>query len=551
MERILAEDPRAAIIERIEAEHSQELDDYWGDSYAGVRADIIQTYYEQYAPYVAAAERIADHIDATPTQLAPLLSARTGNTVLLKREDLQRHHSFKGRGAANRYLELSEDERTAGVVAASAGNFAQGVAGMAGAGATIFMPVTTPAVKVQSVRNLGASVWLEGNSYSDAYAAAIDYNRSAGKTFLHPFGDEAVIHGQGTIALEMLRYNPEITHLVVPIGGGGLIAGMAEAAKAINPNVKVIGVQYDKSAAMHRSVLAGEIVELAETGGFSDGTNVKKVADSTLQRVQRYVDEILTVSEDDIVLAINDFYEETRGYLEPAGALAIAGVKQLSQRPEVRNQVLGAVCSGANISPDKIKYVIERAAQLEGRQTLLSVALPERPGALREFCESVVGNHSIREFRYAYAGDVGATIMIGVETTGQGDKRSFLQALETQGYDFDDHSADSVEQTVVRSQAGGPSRLHDREVSFVVEFPERAGALRDFLRTVGDDWNITRFDYQASSSDTGTVLISYGMESMDETSVITDRLRQTGFEATRIIPPRLMRSAGRLTTSVA
>lgn len=521
------------------------------DGYIGkpeTQASVVLEFIEQTWPALVAAERIKNVVEHTPLQYAPGLSARVGNHVTMKREDLQSVHSFKIRGAANRMLQMTDAERAAGVITTSAGNHAQGVARMAqrlGIPATIIMPVTTPLVKIEAVKSYGANIVLEGDNYSEAEVVRSALQEQTGATFIHAFDDDAVIAGQGTVGLEIMKSEPNTDYIFVPIGGGGLAAGVIQAAKSVNPDVKIIGVQYEGSDAMAQSVMRGEKVTLDQVGRYSDGTAVATVGSKSFDIVKTGIDEIITVSEDEIILATNDFYNETRNYLEPAGALAIAGMKQFCDRPNApKNKLMTVVCSGGNLAPEKISYTIERAAILEGRRALLSIALPEEPGALRKLCR-VLGPHNINQFRYAYDDARTGEILIELNLADSSDKAAVLDLLSTGAYEYVDHMNDPVALRHASHMVGGPSSLPaGEETTFEITFPERAGALLKFLDTVGDTWNITRFDYVGDNSETGNVLISYHTPQPNDAEQLRERLERTGYLHQQTQPGRLSKFAG-------
>ncbi len=525
-----------------------ETDSYFGES--EIQQDIIRTYAEKNWPFLAAAERIEPYITRTELQEAPGLSATTGNRVLLKREDLQQGvRSFKIRGAANRMLQLSDEEKARGVITVSAGNHAQGVATMAhklDIAATIIMPTTTPQVKIDAIRAHKAAIVLQGNNYSEALSHGTALLDKSGNTYIHAFGDPAVIEGQGTIGLEILADAPHASHVFVPIGGGGLAAGVGSAIKQLRPDVKIIGVQYEHSDAMAQSIELDDVVTLESVGGFSDGTAVAAVSPQTFTLVREHVDEIIRVSEDDIVLATSDFYTETRNYLEPAGALGLAGLQKYSRETGTQNQTMVAICSGGNIAPEKIAFTIERAALLRGQRALLSISIPERPGALRQLCRNVLNDHNITEFRYAYTHAQQAAILIGLSLTDSTAKSNLLQTLHEQQYIYQDHAVNALAQQHASHMVGGPSRLKPgQEATFHVSFPERPGALLRFLDTIGKNWNITRFDYCGSSSDTGNVLISFAIASKKDRQKLMERLTKTGYQTERITTGKLQQFIGK------
>ena len=446
----------------------------------------------------------------TPLQAAPKLSRTLGCQVLLKREDLQPVHSFKIRGAYQKIAGLSEMERQKGVIAASAGNHAQGVALSAqklGMNALIVMPRTTPSIKVEAVKGFGAEVELVGDNYSEAYEHCLHRIDETGMTFIHPFDDLEVIAGQGTVALEILEQNPEVTHIFVPIGGGGLIAGIAEAVKNQKPDVQIIGVEPTDSCAMHDSVQAGHPVALPHVGIFADGVAVKKVGEHTFQKVVEYVDRCMTVTTDQICAAIKSIFEDTRSIVEPAGALAVAGIAASSLPSDA---VAVAICSGANMTFERLQFIAERTLLGSGKEALFTVTLKEEPNALKEFCEKVVRDHNITEFNYRLHKRSEAHIFVGVGFSGPEDKQKFTNTMSQNGYDFIDLSDDQIAKEHIRHMVGGISNSTSNERLYTVGFPERPGALHDFLQIVGSsDVNISLFHYRGQGGDVGRVLIGF------------------------------------------
>lgn len=464
----------------------------------------------------------------TPLQLAPKLSAKVGCTVLLKREDLQPVHSFKIRGAYQKIAGLTEAEKVKGVIAASAGNHAQGVALSAkrlGIKALIIMPRTTPAIKVEAVQSYGAEVELVGDNYSEAYEHCLSRIAETGMTFIHPFDDPEVIAGQGTVGAELIEQNPSVTHVFVPIGGGGLIAGVAEVIKKQRPDVKIIGVEPIDSCAMHDSVKAGHVVELSHVGIFADGVAVKKVGQHTFEKVQSYVDDCITVTTDQICAAIKNIFEDTRSIVEPAGALAIAGIGA-SNLPS--DTVAVAICSGANMSFERLQFIAERTLLGSGKEALLAVELPEEPNALKTFCENVVQDHNISEFNYRLHDRSKAYIFVGIGIKDDRDKQRFIQTLQENSYHFTDLSDDDISKEHIRHMVGGKSQNTQNEKLYTVGFPERPGALSDFLRIVGGNGdNISLFHYRGQGGDVGRVLIGFESEDHD---LLQRKLSQSSYD---------------------
>ncbi len=454
--------------------------------------------------------RVADVLpEPTPLDPARNLSERLGHPVLLKREDLTPVFSFKLRGAYNRIAALSEAERARGVIAASAGNHAQGVAFAArrlGIRCRIVMPRTTPAIKVAAVRALGARIDLVGDSYSDAAVFSDELALATSAVQIPPFDDLDVIAGQGTIGLEILRQAPRnLGSIFVPIGGGGLVSGIAAVVKELRPDVRIIGVQSASSDAMRRSLAEGRRVRLDRVGIFADGVAVKEVGELTFDLCRRNLDGIVVVSTDEICAAIQDAFEDTRTVLEPAGALAIAGVKRACAENALAAGPVVAIASGANISFAKLGYVAERAEVGQVREAILVVTIPERPGAFLEFCH-VVGERSVTEFNYRLGSRDAADVFVGVEVSGAEELRALVQSFESQGCKCDDLSRDNLAKTHVRHMVGGRSTNARDEVLYTFEFPERPGALLEFLKSLGARWNISLFHYRNHGSAFGRVL---------------------------------------------
>jgi threonine dehydratase len=479
--------------------------------------------------------RVADVLpDATPLHPAPVLSERIGHSVLLKREDLTPVFSFKLRGAYNRLAQLTDTERGAGVIAASAGNHAQGVAYGArklGIAARIVMPRTTPAIKVVAVRRLGAHVDLIGDNYTDAAAACATLAAETHMTLVPPFDDLDVIAGQGTIGLEVLRQAPrDLAAILVPVGGGGLAAGVASVVKALRPQVRVIGVQPDDSDAMTRSLAAGHRITLPTVGIFADGVAVKQVGEHTFPLCQRYLDACITVSVDEICAAIQDGFEDTRSILEPAGALAIAGVRRLAERGELPDGTIVAVTSGANMNFARLGYVAERVQVGAHHEALLAVTIPERPGAFLDFCRAV-GARNVTEFNYRLADRQAAHIFVGVEVENAAETHRLIDVLTAAGYACLDLSHDDLAATHVRHMVGGRAITATDELFLSFEFPERPGALLQFLTALDSRWNLSLFHYRNYGAAFGRVLC--GLEvPLAERPDLRRRLETLGFSYT-------------------
>jgi threonine dehydratase len=462
--------------------------------------------------------RVYDVARETPLDAAPRLSERLGNEVLLKREDLQPVFSFKLRGAYNKVAHLSDRERSRGIIAASAGNHAQGVAYSARVlklRAVIVMPETTPQIKVDAVKAMGAEVVLVGDSYADAKAHCDTLIEETGMTFIHPFDDPLVIAGQGTVGAEILRHSQDrLSAVFVPVGGGGLISGIAGYIKALHPDVTIIGVEPFEADAMYRSIAVGRRVQLDHVGIFADGVAVREVGERTFAIVQQTVDEIVRVTNDEICAAIKDVFDDTRSVMEPAGALATAGLKSWVERTGARNQSLVTVLSGANINFDRLRFVAERAEVGEARETLLAVTIPERAGAFREFC-SVIGRRTVTEFNYRLASRDQAHIFVGFATESRHDGAQLAAQLNAAGYETADLTGNEMAKLHVRHMVGGhaPGVRNERLCRF--EFPERPGALAQFLEKLGGRWNISLFHYRNHGADFGRVLAGFEVVDSD------------------------------------
>jgi threonine dehydratase len=463
--------------------------------------------------------KVYDVAIETPLDVAATLSARLRNRVLLKREDQQPVFSFKLRGAYNKMANMSEAERARGVIAASAGNHAQGVALAAeklGCRATIVMPVTTPHIKIGAVEARGATVVLHGDSYSDAYAKALELKKKSGATFVHPYDDPDVIAGQGTIGMEILRQWPgPLDAIFVAIGGGGLIGGVAAYVKRVRPEIKVIGVQPVDSDAMARSLEAGRRVVLPHVGLFADGVAVKQVGKETFRLARQYVDEIVRVDTDATCAALKDVFEDTRSILEPAGALAIAGVKAWVERHRTRDRTYAAIACGANMNFDRLRFVAERAELGEQREAILAVTIPERPGSFREFC-ALLGNRSITEFNYRYADSKVAHLFVGIEVRNRQETDHLLRELARRKIEASDLSDNEMAKLHVRHLVGGHAPNATDEILYRFEFPERPGALMRFLDSMSAGWNISLFHYRNHGADYGRVLVGMQVPSSDK-----------------------------------
>ena len=454
--------------------------------------------------------RVYDVAQESPLEYAPNLSTRLNNKLFLKREDLQSVFSFKLRGAYNKMAQLSPDILKQGVIAASAGNHAQGVALAAkklGTTAIIVMPVTTPTMKVNAVATRGGQVVLHGDTYDDACAHARQLAAEKNLTFIHPFDDPDVIAGQGTIGMEILRqYQKPIDAIFIAIGGGGLISGVAAYIKRLRPEIKIIGVEPVDADAMSQSLQKGERVTLSQVGLFADGVAVKHVGEETFRLCQKYVDEIILVSTDDTCAAIKDVFEDTRSILEPAGALAIAGAKAYVEREQVTGQTLISVACGANMNFDRLRFVAERAEFGERREAIFAVTIPEERGSFRKFC-SCIGKHNLTEFNYRIADEKQAHIFVGVQIQNRVDAENIAATFEENGFKTIDLTDDELAKMHLRHMVGGRSPLADNELLYRFEFPERPGALIEFLNCMSPNWNISLFHYRNNGADYGRIAI--------------------------------------------
>ncbi|MBU1665406.1 MAG: threonine ammonia-lyase, biosynthetic [Gammaproteobacteria bacterium] len=458
--------------------------------------------------------RVYDVAIESPLEEATNLSRRLGNTIMLKREDMQPVFSFKLRGAYNKMAGLTKAQLKRGVVAASAGNHAQGVALSAqvlGCEATIVMPATTPAIKVDAVAKRGAQVILHGDSYDDAYHHAKAIAKREKKVFIHPYDDPEVIAGQGTIGMELLRQaRTPIDAIFVPVGGGGLIAGIAAYIKRLKPEIKVIGVEPEDADAMARSLCKKERIVLPQVGLFADGVAVKQVGEETFRLCQLYVDEIIRVSNDAICAAIKDVFEDTRSILEPAGALGVAGAKFWVAREQAKNGAknkhLVAIASGANMNFDRLRFVAERAELGEKREAVLAVTIPENPGSFKAFC-TLLGARALTEFNYRYSDAKVAHIFVGVQVHNRAEVDKLLLALEKHDLPVLDLSDNEMAKLHIRHLVGGRAPQAENEVLYRFEFPERPGALMKFLNSMSHAWNISLFHYRNHGADFGRVLV--------------------------------------------
>ena len=466
--------------------------------------------------------RVYDVAIETPLERAPKLAAQVGGAVYLKREDLQPVHSFKIRGAYNKIVQLTDEERARGVIAASAGNHAQGVALAAqklGISALIVMPRTTPSIKIEAVQSYGAKIELVGDSYSDAAEHCKKRQTETSRTYVHPFDDPMVIAGQGTVGREVMDQLPTVTHIFVPVGGGGLIAGIAQYAKALRPDIKIIGVEPEDSNVLQMSMRAGKRVTLSHVGIFADGVAVKQMGEHTFAVCKRFVDDCITVSTDELCAAMKSIFETTRSIVEPAGALGVAGIVKYAASHDMQQAQAVAICSGANITFERLQFVAERTLLGSDKEALFAVTLPERPGALRHFCQRVVSGHNITQLGYRLRERHQATIFIGISMADSSEREAFSAKMTTHGYVHRDVSDDDAAKEHIRHMVGGAAPQAHNEHIYHVSFAERPGALNDFLHQIGDEWNISLFHYRGMGSDIGRVLI--GFEAEDRTALET------------------------------
>ena len=494
--------------------------------------------------------RVYDVASETPLDKAGRLSRRLKAHIWLKREDMQSVFSFKLRGAYNKIYNLGEEARAQGIIAASAGNHAQGVALASrrlGVSALIVMPNTTPPIKVQTVRSLGAQIVLHGDSYDDAYQHALELADERNLTFVHPFDDPDVIAGQGTIAMEVLRQHEDpIDAIYIPVGGGGLIAGMASYIKRVRPEIRVIGVEPEDTPTLQRALAAGRRVSLKQIGLFADGVAVRQIGKETVKLARKYVDDTVLVTTDEICAAIKDIYDDTRSVAEPAGALAIAGIKKHAQEEPPEGKSLVAILSGANINFDRLRHVAERAELGEQREALFAVEIPERPGSFLGFCR-VLGKRNITEFNYRYADASRAHVFCGVELSGGAEEKERLhRRLEQKGFPVVDMTDNETAKLHIRYMVGGHApQIHDEHL-FRFVFPERPGALLDFLSGLSRGWNISLFHYRNHGSAYGRVLvgIQLGQNELKEFRGYLKRLGYRYHEETDNPAYRLFAGAG-------
>ena len=477
--------------------------------------------------------RVYDVAIESPLDPAKSLSKRYQNNIFLKREDLQAVFSFKLRGAFNRMFQLSDDEKARGVVAASAGNHAQGVAisgQKLGIKTTIVMPKITPEIKIKGVKSYGGNAVLVGNNFDDAYAHAMELCEKEGLTFIHPFDDLDVIAGQGTIGMELLRQHPDPIDIVfVCVGGGGLLSGIASYIKYLSPSTKVIGVEHEEAPSMTEAVKQGKLVELESIGTFADGAAVRKAGKNTFDIVRQLVDEMITVTTDETCAAIKDVFEDTRTMLEPAGALGVAGLKKYVSQHQIKDQQLIAISSGANINFDRLRHVAERAEIGEKREAIFGVTIPERPNSFRDFCQAL-GDRSITEFNYRYSDNAEAQVFTGVKISGgDAEKQLIMDDLQRQDYTVLDLTDNELAKVHLRFMVGGHAQTISEERLYRFSFPEKPGALLHFLTSMGGTWNISLFHYRNHGSDFGRVLTGIQVPAAEHEK-FTQFLEDLGYE---------------------
>jgi threonine dehydratase len=496
--------------------------------------------------------RVYEVAQETPLDYMPMLSGRLNNQVHLKREDLQSVFSFKLRGAYNKISGLNSDERGRGVVTASAGNHAQGVALAAsklGIKSLIVMPKTTPSIKVRSVQDLGGKAVLHGDSYDDAYEYAVNLAQQKRMVFVHPFDDSEVIAGQGTIGMEMLRQHAGPPHAIfVPVGGGGLIAGVGAYVKYVYPEVKIIGVEPEDAPSMQQALKANRRVRLKQVGIFADGVAVRQVGKENFRVAKKVVDEVVLVSTDEICAAIKDQFDDTRAVAEPAGALAVAGLKRYVKERGILGEQLLAIASGANINFDRLRHVAERAELGESREALLAVRIPERPGSFLAFCRAL-GKRSVTEFNYRYRDAGQAHIFVGIELThGDRERHEVIEQLQNRGYLVIDMTENELAKLHIRYMVGGHAPTIVDESLYRIEFPERPGALLNFLLHMGRRWNISLFHYRNHGAAYGRVLMGVHVQK-DQGNNLKAVLKQIGLfcsEETDNPAYQLFASSGRV-----
>lgn len=473
--------------------------------------------------------KIYDLAQVTPLQKMEKLSERLGNHISIKREDRQPVHSFKLRGAYAMISNLSPAQKNAGVIAASAGNHAQGVALSAkhlGLRALIVMPQNTPSIKVDAVRGFGGEVLLYGANFDEAKAKAIELSQELNMTFVHPFDHPLVIAGQGSIGMELLQQNADLNYIFVPVGGGGLIAGIAVLIKQLMPEIKVIGVESKDSACLFYALQAGQPVDLERVGLFADGVAVKRIGDETFRLCQKYVDDVVLVDNDEVCAALKDVFENVRAVAEPSGALSLAGLKKYVAQHNLEGKNLACILSGANLNFHTLRYVSERCEIGEKHEALLAVSIPEQKGAFLKFCQ-LIGNRAVTEFNYRHADDQQACIFVGVRISGNAEKLEIIKDLQQNGYPVTDLSDDDIAKTHIRYMVGGRPTSIQQEELYGFEFPEQKGALLKFLQTL-ENWDISLFHYRAHGADYGDILAAFVVNSGEKDAFQQD-LEQLGY----------------------
>ena len=474
--------------------------------------------------------KVYELAQVTPLQPMVKLSERLENQIFVKREDRQPVHSFKLRGAYAMIAGLSQEQKDAGVIAASAGNHAQGVALSAknlGLKALIVMPQNTPSIKVEAVRSYGGEVLLYGANFDEAKAQAIELSRNNNMTFIPPFDHPAVIAGQGSLGMELLQQNSHIDRIFVPVGGGGLIAGIAVLIKQLMPEIKVIGVESKDSACLYAALKAGHPVDLERVGLFADGVAVKRIGDETFRVCRQYVDDVVVVDGDEICAAMKDMFENVRAVSEPSGALSLAGLKKYVKEHNIKGETLVNILSGANLNFHTLRYVSERCEIGEKHEALLAVTIPEQRGSFLKFCH-ILGSRAVTEFNYRYADEKQACIFVGVRISGEGEKQEIIEQLRQNGCNVMDLSDDDIAKTHIRYMIGGRSSSEKSERLYSFEFPEQKGALLKFLETLGTHWNISLFHYRAHGADYGNVLAGFQIEEAD-LAAFNQHLQKLGY----------------------
>ena len=475
--------------------------------------------------------RVYDVAVETPINSLKFLSEQLNNNIYVKREDLQPVFSFKLRGAYNKIDKLSSAELSKGIITASAGNHAQGVALAAakkGIKATIVMPNTTPSIKVASVRKHGAQVVLYGDTFDEAYQHACSLKESLNLTFVHPYDDPDVIAGQGTIGMEIIRqYSKPLHAIFIPVGGGGLIAGISAYIKYLRPNIKIIGVESENSACLKAALEAGKRVILPHVGIFADGVAVKQIGEEPFNIAKQCVDEVITVNTDQICAAIKDIYTDTRAIAEPAGALAVAALKKYIEKNNITNKNLLAVISGANVNFDRLRHISERSEIGEEREAIFAVTIPEHPGSFREFCQ-ILGKRNITEFNYRYSDNKNARVFVGLQLSHSENRKDIIKHLSKQNYSVIDLTKNELAKLHIRHMVGGRTKLINKEQLYRVQFPERPGALLEFLNAMEPIWDITMFHYRNHGAAFGRVFLAIQIP-IEEKAVINSFLEKLNY----------------------